>query len=163
MTSATVAKKRPADNRLPLKIILASGGLLTTLVGGNMIAGRAWVNSIVPEHQVNEALLQVDSAPVPEIQSYVQSAVELPDTTQLPQPVAVPEFSLQERVILVERGEAGPVSADPNNVSLPSIPQVAQPVIPQRPQINTTSVDLNLAPVPQVNVPQPVTTSKSSG
>lgn len=163
MTSASVAKKRPADSRLPLKIILASGGLLTTLVGGNMIAGRAWVNSIVPNHQVDETLMQVNSDPIPEIGSYIQSAIELPDLSTLPQPIDVPEFTLQERVMLVGGSESGSVSADPSSVSLPEIPQIAAPVIPQRPQINTTSVDLNLAPIPQVNVPAPVTSSSSSG
>ena len=156
----------------PIHLILASGGVLGTLIGGNLIAGRSLVDSIVPDHQTDDSLLQPVSEVKLKASTYSAPIINLPDTSQLPQPIEVPKFELSERVVLagqndqkefggLESGESG--GGNDVAMQLPEIPQIAQPVIPQRPQVNIQPVSLDLPEIPQVHVPQPVTSSKSSG
>ena len=157
----TSPRKKKATNA-PLTILLTSGGILTTLVGSNLVAGRSWVDSIVPGHQVDAALLEVQPAVVPELREYSGLNLNLPDTNQLPRPVSAPELNLSKRIVLVEQGAGSGTADGAVSVSLPEIPQIAAPVIPNRPQVNIQPVSVELAPIPQVNIPQPVTTSSSS-
>lgn len=161
MTS--LAKKRPKGKQNgTLTVLLTSGGILTTLVGSNLIAGQDWVDSIVPEHTVDQALLDVKPGAVPQLESYGGVDLVLPDVSGLPRPVAAPALNLSERVVLEDGGEVVGTNGSNLNIALPEIPQVAAPVIPQRPQVNVQSVSIELPPIPDVHIPQPVTTSSSS-
>ncbi len=161
MTSAI--RKRPKGKQNgALTVLLTSGGILTTLVGSNLIAGRDWVESIVPEHTVDQALLDVQPGSIPSVNAYEGVDLQLPDVGRLPRPVAAPALSLSERVILMDGGQAVATEGTSANIALPEIPQVAAPVIPKRPQVNVQSVSVELPPIPDVHIPQPVTTSSSS-
>lgn len=172
MTTTRVNKPKKDQQWLqPIHLILASGGMLGTLIGGNLLAGRSWVNSIVPDHHTDESLLQPAAADIPDVSPYSAPVVSLPNLSQLPQPIEVPNVELGERVVLLGQSDqqgigglqSGGSAANHGSIQLPEIPQIAQPVIPQRPQVNVQQVSLDLPEIPQVNVPQPVTSSKSSG
>ncbi|MFT7587356.1 MAG: hypothetical protein ACI9EW_003798 [Cellvibrionaceae bacterium] len=180
-------KRKPQPQVRSLQLLLASGGVIGTLIGGNLIAGNEWVESLVPTHQTDEALLESSRLEIAgnittEVHAYTPPVIKLPDVSRLPQPIANTDFEIPQRVKLIDQsapqnigGFGSGLNSEPivkSSVQLPEIPLVAVPVIPQRPQVNIQPVNLDLPEIPQVQVAQPsqsqnkvpqtVTASKSS-
>ncbi len=144
----TIKRKRPGRNNTWLQATLGLGSVVATMVGTGLVAG-------VDNFSLTETA-------VPDTQPLPQTTIELP-----PIPTVI---TLGERQPLVMPSQSGQ-QFQSSNLTIEALPTVVVPNVTAQDlgsvNVQGESLNINLAPipevvVPQIQIPQPVTTSKSS-
>ena len=163
----TMTKRRTKrENGRLLRATLATGSVVATLIGADLLASKSWLSSVVetPIMPITSAAAAPKTlAPIPMIAwPDVPPVVTVPQ--DLPGMVAMPSLDLeplptvavpQGMVLVASGGSAKPVLSV-------TLPQVAVPQIPTVPLVSQTAVSLDLPPIPSVTIPQPVVSGKTS-
>ncbi len=144
----TIKRKRPGRNNTWLQATLGLGSVVATMVGTGLVAG-------VDNFSLTETA-------VPDTQPLPQTTIELP-----PIPTVI---TLGERQPLIMPSQSGQ-QFQSSNLTIEALPTVVVPNVTAQDlgsvNVQGESLNINLAPipevvVPQIQIPQPVTTSKSS-
>lgn len=149
----TTRSSRPGRNTTWLQATLGIGSVAVTMVGANLIAGMDGFF----------ATAETEAAPVE--QAVPQASPFL--TKLAPIPTIIAPGSTERRPLTIP-SQTGQEAARPN-ITIDALPTIVVPKVTVQDlgSVNTqgVSVNLNLAPIPDVvvpEIPQIVTTSKSS-
>ena len=181
-----MTKRKRKDKMGAVKLTLAAGGVAATLVGADLMARSEWLTTVVdpttaqrfePSFEESQAV----AVAVPTVLPYVSRTIRPNRHPPKLAPAAEIVLAPIPTVVAPNLPNVGAVASGVNQVNTTSnaavgapaisfgeIPQIAQPNIPNRPQINTSTVSVELPPIPEVAVapapppPPPVTTSTSS-
>ena len=159
----TMTRRRTTqENGRLLKATLATGSVLATLVGADLMASKSWLDEVA-DMPVDSAIVSDMLSPIPTI-ARPEAEIELRVPPDLPGKVAMPSLDLAPMPTVAVPQGMSVVSSGQSAVPLTTVkvPQVTVPQIPSAPVVPQTAVSVDLPPIPSVTIPQPVTSGKSS-